>query len=87
MAIVFIPTQLRDLTGGLDRLTLSGANVRELIDELDRQFPGIRTRLVGDEGLAAGLAVSIDGKVTPRGLRAAVDTGSEVHFLPAIGGG
>jgi molybdopterin synthase sulfur carrier subunit len=84
---VFIPTQLRELTGGQDRLTLSGTSVRALVRELDARFPGIAKRLIEDDHLATGLVVSIDGRVTPRGLLASVAPNSEVHFLPAVGGG
>ena len=87
MAIVYIPTQLRDLTGGADRVEVSAANVRGLVEALEERFGGIRERLVSEDGIASGLAVSIDGKLNPRGLLAAVGPESEVHFLPAIGGG
>jgi hypothetical protein len=43
-------------------------------------------RVVAGERIAPGLAVSIDGSMTSR-LLAAVQPHSEIHFLPAIGGG
>lgn len=87
MPTVFIPTQLRQLTAGIDRAEVSAANVRDLIAALELRFPGISERLIDDGQLAAGLIVSIDGQVNPRGVRAALGARSEVHFLPAIGGG
>ena len=87
MARVFIPAQWRDLTGGTAEVTLPGATLREIVAALEARFPGIQSRLVEDNAIASGLAVSIDGAVTSRGLRATVPADCEVHFLPAIGGG
>lgn len=87
MATVFIPVQMRDLTGGIDRLQLEAATLRQLIRALDERFPGMAERLTCDDGIAPGLQVSIDGALTSRGLLASLRPDSEVHFLPAIGGG
>jgi molybdopterin converting factor small subunit len=87
MATVFIPTQWLDLTGGVAQLQLDGATLREMVVVLDQQFPGIAARLCEGDGIAAGLAVSIDGAIASRGLRSPVQPTSEIHILPAIGGG
>jgi hypothetical protein len=78
---------LRDLTGGKSTVEASGANVRELIDDLDRRWPGIRARLVEGGRLRSNLSVAVDGEISPLGLREAVDPASEVHFVAAIKGG
>lgn len=87
MATVYIPSQWRDLTGAVDRLELPGRNLREIAAGLESQFPGIAGRLVEGDSIAAGLAASIDGAIASRGLHSPVDATSEIHFLPAIGGG
>lgn len=87
MATVFIPAQLRSLTGGADRVLAAGESVREVVASLDATHPGIAARLQQGDSLAPGLAVSIDGAFTNRGLAAKVGAASEIHFLPAIGGG
>jgi molybdopterin synthase sulfur carrier subunit len=87
MATVFIPAQLRPLAGGADRVEAAGESLRQVIASLDAAHPGIATRLQQDDALAPGLAVSIDGAFTNRGLAAKVGPTSEIHFLPAIGGG
>jgi molybdopterin synthase sulfur carrier subunit len=87
MAQVFIPPQLRDLTGGAGRLDAPGATVREVVDALEADFPGLRGRLCRDGELAPGLQVSVDHVMSQRGLRAKVGPESEIHFLPAFGGG
>ncbi len=87
MAMVYIPSQWRDLTGAVDRLELPGRNLREISRELESRFPGIAERLVEGDAIAAGLAASIDGAIASRGMYSPVGPTSEVHFLPAIGGG
>jgi molybdopterin converting factor small subunit len=87
LATVFIPAQLRVLTGGRDRLDAPGATVGELVDAIDVAYPGFRARVVEDGELARSLAVSVDGDLTPAGLREAVAAEAEVHFVPALGGG
>lgn len=87
MARVFIPPQLRDLTGGAGEVTAEGATVREVIDWLESQYPGLRDRLCRNGELAPALQVSVDHVMSQRGLRAKVGPNSEIHFLPAFGGG
>jgi molybdopterin synthase sulfur carrier subunit len=87
MATVFIPALLRKLTGGKDRVQAQGNSVWEVVDNLERQFPGIRERIVQGNDLAPSLAVSVDGEVVPTRLLEPVQEASEIHFLPAIGGG
>ena len=87
MATVFIPHQMRDLTGGQARLEVGPGTVRDVIAALEAAFPGIVARLCRDDELAPSLQVTIDGILSHRGIRATVGPASEVHFLPAIGGG
>jgi len=87
MAQVYIPAQMRDLSQGVEHLEVEARNVRQAIAALDEKFPGMAERLVQDGRLRPGLAVSIDGELTNQGLLARLSPDSEVHFLPAIGGG
>lgn len=87
MARVFIPQTLRSRTHGIQEVQLEGQTVRSLIAALDQQFPGIGEQLCTADALRTGLSVSIDGRVTSLGLYQRVGPDSEVHFIPAIGGG
>jgi molybdopterin synthase sulfur carrier subunit len=87
MATVFIPALLRKLTGGKDRTSATGATLKDVIDDLERQFPGFRERVVEKGDLAGSIAVSIDGEIITGGLVEPVSPDSEIHFVPAIGGG
>ena len=86
MPLVFIPAPWRDLTHGVEQRRVDGANVRQVLAALEQAFPGIAERARNGDALAPGISVSIDGVMTNRML-AAVGPESEVHFLPAIGGG
>jgi molybdopterin synthase sulfur carrier subunit len=87
MPKVFIPPQMRDLTDGTGELEVPGATVREVVEALESRFPGLRERLCVADELAPALQVSVDHVMTNRGLRAKLQPTSEVHFLPAFGGG
>ena len=78
---------MRTLTGGRDRVTVSGKNLREAIADLDRQFPGIAKQLVEDGDIKASIAVSIDGEVGTNGVLDTIRENSEIHFMPQISGG
>jgi molybdopterin synthase sulfur carrier subunit len=87
VATVFIPAPLRELTGGRAAVEAAGATVGELIDDLDRRWPGLRQRLREGDRLRPNLSVAVDGEISPLGLREKVPPGAEVHFVAAIKGG
>ncbi len=87
MAIVVVPALLRTLTGGRERVAVSGRNVGQVIEDLERQFPGFRNHLLQNDELKPSVAVSIDGEMGTGGLLDRVQESSEVFFIPAIGGG
>ena len=87
MATIFIPAQLRILTAGTEKLEMDVHNVREVIDQLEQHFPGIRDRLCQEDQISPSLQISIDSVITSRGMIANIQPNSEVHFIPAIAGG
>jgi molybdopterin synthase sulfur carrier subunit len=87
MPTVFIPPQLRDLTDGTTQVSVEAQSVRQAIDALEARFPGIKARLCQDDELAPGLQASVDQAMTTRSLRTPLRPSSELHFLPAFGGG
>ena len=89
MAEVWIPPKLQQLTGGNQQVQVEGSTVRRLINNLEKKYPGIKEFLCDEmeDDLIPGLAVVIDGEVSLLGMLDKVQENSEVHFLPAIGGG
>ena len=78
---------LQKLTYGVKQVELEARNVRQVIEQLDGLYPGMKDRLVEDGEILPNLAVAIDGEISPEGLRRKVPAASEVHFLPAMAGG
>jgi len=87
MPTVIVPALLRQLTNGQDRVAVRGTNVRQVVDDLERQFPGIKAHLVEDGDLKSGINVSVDGEMGIGGFTDPVKENSEIYFIPAIGGG
>jgi len=87
MPVVWIPSLMRDLTGGLESVSVSAKTVYEAIRAVENQYPGVMAGLCAGDRLRPGLAVVVDGEVSSRKLRHPLSENSEVHFLPAIGGG
>ena len=87
MATVFIPSLMQKLTDGEATVTVEGQSVREIINNLDEMYPGIKERLVDKIKIKTGITVAVDGEISPIGILAKVGSDSEIHFLPAVGGG
>ena len=87
MATVFIPSLMQTLTNGEKQVRVEGLTVRQVINNLDGMYPGVKERLVEDDRVKPNISVAVDGEVTPLGMLEKVGEDSEVHFLPAIGGG
>jgi molybdopterin synthase sulfur carrier subunit len=71
----------RRFTGGVTELEVEANNVRRLILELDRRFPGLGHQI--DEGMA----LAIDGEIFQDAYLAPLSPDSEIYLIPKIGGG
>ena len=87
MPVVFIPSMMQKLTGGARRVELEGSNVRELVKNLEKRYPGCERWLVDGAELKSNVSVAVDGAMAPMGLLEKVDENSEVHFVAALAGG
>ena len=82
MAKVVLTRELgRTFADGELEFTIDCRSVRDLIRQLDARFPGI------GEQLMAGMSVAIDGEIHEDAYLESLEAGSEVYFLPALGGG
>ena len=75
------------LSNGIAGIFTRGRLDQEAIEQLEEIYPGIKDRLLEDGDIAPNIAVAIDGDVAIMGLLQRVGENSEVHFVPAIGGG
>ena len=84
---VRIPTPLRSYTGGEANVTCTGATVADVLADLDRQFPGIRFRVVDEQGrLREHMTVWLDGERC-RDLDAPSGELDELVLMQALSGG
>ncbi len=87
---VRIPAQLRTLTQGRDEVTVEGALVRDVIEDLEKNFPGMKDRLVDEKGVRRFVNVFLNDDEDIRfldGLDTALKSGDTLQILPAIAGG
>ena len=87
MPLVGIPSLLRDLTGGEKSALAEGDTVHQVIENLEKRFPGIQERLCDGDRLRPGIAVIVDGNTSTLKLRQRVQESSEIHFVISISGG
>ncbi len=90
MAIdVRIPTILRSYTDGNKVVQAKGGTLADLIDSLDADNPGIKTRLVENGALRRFVNIYVNDEDVRflGGLEAELADGDEVTVLPAVAGG
>jgi molybdopterin converting factor small subunit len=84
---VRIPTPLRSYTGEQKVVDAAGATLGEVLLDLDRQFPGLRFRVVDEQGrLRKHVNVWLDGERV-RQLDAPLEGVDEVVIMQALSGG
>lgn len=87
MPIVGIPSLLRQLTNGQTALAVEGDTVRQVIDNLEKLYPGVKERLCDGDRLHPSISVVVDGHTSTLKLRHRLQESSEVHFVISISGG
>ncbi len=90
MATIYIPSLMRDLSGGQEIIQIEGTTMRHIIANLEEAHPGFHKRLIDEDSkrIKPNIAVMIDGRNANRSLLLdKVGVASEIHFLPAISGG
>ena len=87
---VRIPTPLQEFTQQQDAVEITGADVKEVLANLDSQFAGIGQRLYDEEGKLrrfVNIYVNQEDIRFLQGEGTAVSDGDEVSIVPAIAGG
>ncbi len=87
---VRVPTPLQPLTGGAPEVLAEGKTVREVIDDLERKYAGIKARLCDENGELrrfVNIFVNDEDVRFLQGLDTEVKEGDELSIVPAIAGG
>jgi len=90
MAItVRIPTPLRTLTEGKDEVEASGANVAAIIEDLEKNYPGLKDRLCDEKGVRRFVNIYQNEEDIRflDNLETVVKDGDSISIVPAIAGG
>lgn len=87
---VRVPTVLRSYTDGAKEVSAEGSTVGEVLDALDTDHPGIRGRVVDEQGQLrrfVNIYVDNDDVRFADGLATPVRAGGKVSIIPAVAGG
>ena len=88
--MVRIPTPLRRVTNGQDKVQVNGDSVGAIIGDLDSQFPGLKKRLCDEQGeLRNFVNIYVNGEDVRflDGINSATAEGDEISIVPAVAGG
>ena len=88
--MVRIPTPLRRMTNGKDKVEVESDNLGDLVEKLNSEFPGFKVRLVDEEGeLRYFVNIYLNGEDVRfmDGLNTSTSSGDEISIGPAVAGG
>jgi len=87
---VRIPTPLQKLTNGQTEVESQGTTVTDLLENLNRQYPGLKERLCDESGKLRRFVNVFVNEEDIRFLQmdqTKINDGDEVSIIPAIAGG
>lgn len=87
---VRIPTILRSYTGDQSQVSVDGGNLYEVLDSLEADFPGIKARIVDEQGAVrrfVNIYVADEDVRFADGLETATPEGAQISIIPAVAGG
>lgn len=87
MTRVIVPSQLRSYTQGRSEVTATGATLAELFEDLDRQFPGFRFRVIDEQDRVRRHVIIFVGAEREEDLTKAIPPGADVQIVGALSGG
>jgi molybdopterin synthase sulfur carrier subunit len=85
-----MPTPLRKFTNGADEVAAQGQNVRALVDDLEKSYPGIKERICDETGKIrrfVNVYVNGDDIRFLQNLETSLKEGDNISIVPAIAGG
>ncbi|MCM8784007.1 MAG: MoaD/ThiS family protein [Candidatus Omnitrophica bacterium] len=87
---VRIPTPLQKITNNLAEVEAEGKNIEELVESLEKKFPGIKERIVDEKGKIrrfVNLYVNDEDIRFLQMEKTPLKEGDEISIIPAIAGG
>ena len=90
MANVRVPSMLRPTVGGERSVAAEGSTLRELINNVDKRYPGFAGQLLevdGGQRRFVNIYVNDEDVRYLDGLDTRVEEGDVISILPAVAGG
>ena len=87
MIRVAIPSQLNAYTGGASWVEAEGDTIGAVMDDLDRQYPGLKFRVIDEQDRIRRHMRIFIGRDEARVIGAPVGDGGEVLLFGALSGG
>jgi sulfur-carrier protein len=87
---VRVPTPLRKFTQGADEVNAQGSTVKAMVDDLEKNFPGIKERICDETGKVrrfVNVYVNGDDIRFLQNLETVLKEGDNISIIPAIAGG
>lgn len=87
---VRIPTILRTYTEDKSQVTVEGTNLTEVLDSLESSYPGIKSRVVDEQGALrrfVNIYVAEEDVRFASGLNTPTPAGTQISIIPAVAGG
>ncbi len=88
--VVRIPTPLRRVTNGQDKVEIDGDTLGQIIEAMDSTYPGFKDRLVDEDGeIRYFVNIYLNGEDVRflQGMDTTTKTGDELSIVPAVAGG
>ncbi|MFD6950142.1 molybdopterin synthase sulfur carrier subunit [Nocardiopsis sp. TSRI0078] len=89
-ASVRVPTILRTYTDDAAEVTAKGGTLAEVLDDLEANHPGIRARILDDNGKVrrfVNVYVGDEDVRFEKGLQTEIADGAKISIIPAVAGG
>lgn len=87
---VRIPTPLRKITNGADEVTAEGGNVSEIIENLEKNYPGLKERICEPDGKLrrfVNIYLNDEDIRFKKNMETELRDTDELSIIPAIAGG
>jgi sulfur-carrier protein len=87
---VRVPTPLRKYTQGADEVNAQGNSIRSIVEDLERNYPGIKERICDETGKVrrfVNVYVNGDDIRFLQNLETSLKEGDNISIVPAIAGG
>jgi len=87
MIRVLVPSQLHSYTGGVSSLEASGRAIHEVLDDLDRRYPGLKFRVIDEQDRIRPHMRLFVGTEAARDIGRPLADGEELLIFGALSGG